>query len=112
MSSLSYWLPKTVIKESQIHGRGRFAGEPLAKGEIVAITEDHLALCALANMGKHGGFSRLMWLSCRRRVVTCTTRGAIMCLQPSTERRLSLRLASPAAVEMAGNPYKEVHNHG
>jgi uncharacterized protein len=37
MSSLSYRSPKTVVKESQIHGRGLFAREPIAKGEIVAI---------------------------------------------------------------------------
>jgi SET domain-containing protein len=36
-SSLSYRSPKTVVNESQIHGRGLFAREPIAKGEIVAI---------------------------------------------------------------------------
>ena len=30
-------LTETVVKESQIHGRGLFAREPIAKGEIVAI---------------------------------------------------------------------------
>src|SRR5919106_3809008 len=37
MSSLSYRSPKTVVTESQIHGRGLFAREPIAQGEIVAI---------------------------------------------------------------------------
>jgi uncharacterized protein len=37
MSSLSYRSPKTVVKESRIHGRGLFAREPIAKGEMVAI---------------------------------------------------------------------------
>jgi uncharacterized protein len=37
MSSLSYRSSKTVVTESQIHGRGLFACEPIAKGEIVAI---------------------------------------------------------------------------
>jgi SET domain-containing protein len=37
MSSLSYRSPKTVVTKSQIHGRGLFAREPIAKGEIVAI---------------------------------------------------------------------------
>lgn len=37
MSSLSYRSPKTVVQESRIHGRGLFAREPIAQGEIVAI---------------------------------------------------------------------------
>jgi len=37
MSNLSYRSPKTMVKESPIHGRGLFAREPIAKGEIVAI---------------------------------------------------------------------------
>jgi SET domain-containing protein len=37
MSSLSYRSPKTVVKESPIHGRGLFACEPIAKDEIVVI---------------------------------------------------------------------------
>jgi hypothetical protein len=36
-SSLSYRSPKTVVNASQIHGRGLFARESIAKGEIVAI---------------------------------------------------------------------------
>ena len=32
MSNLSYGSPKTVVKESQIHGRGLFAREPIAPG--------------------------------------------------------------------------------
>jgi uncharacterized protein len=37
MSNLSYGSPKTVVKESQIHGRGLFAREPIAQGEMVAL---------------------------------------------------------------------------
>jgi hypothetical protein len=37
MPHLSYGSPKTKVKESQIHGRGLFARERIAKGEIVAI---------------------------------------------------------------------------
>jgi uncharacterized protein len=37
MSNLSYRSPKTVVKESRIHGRGLFAREPIAQGEMVAI---------------------------------------------------------------------------
>jgi SET domain-containing protein len=37
MSNLSYRSPKTTVKESPIHGRGLFALQPIAKGEIVAI---------------------------------------------------------------------------
>ncbi len=37
MSNLSYLLPKTVVQESPIHGRGLFARELIAKDEIVAI---------------------------------------------------------------------------
>jgi len=35
---LSYRSPKTIVKDSPIHGRGLFAREPIAKGEVVAIT--------------------------------------------------------------------------
>ena len=35
--NLSYLSPKTIVKESRIHGRGLFARQPVAKGEIVAI---------------------------------------------------------------------------
>jgi len=37
MSSLSYRSPKTVVKDSAIHGRGLFARERIAKDEIVLI---------------------------------------------------------------------------
>jgi len=37
MPNLSYLSPKTLVKDSPIHGRGLFAREPIAKGEIVAI---------------------------------------------------------------------------
>jgi uncharacterized protein len=35
--NLSYLSPRTAVKPSPIHGRGLFAVEPIAKGEIVAI---------------------------------------------------------------------------
>ena len=37
MKNLSYRSPKTQIKESRIHGKGLFAKEAIAKGEVVAI---------------------------------------------------------------------------
>ena len=37
MPNMSYRSPKTVVLDSRIHGRGLFASEPIAKGEIVAI---------------------------------------------------------------------------
>jgi uncharacterized protein len=37
MPNLSYLSPKTIVKESPIHGRGLFACAPIAQGEIVAI---------------------------------------------------------------------------
>jgi hypothetical protein len=37
LPDLSYRSPKTTVRESPIHGRGLFATEPIAKGEIVAI---------------------------------------------------------------------------
>lgn len=37
MPNLSYRSPKTVVNDSRIHGRGLFAREPIAQGEIVAI---------------------------------------------------------------------------
>jgi len=35
--NLSYRSPKTEVRESRIHGRGLFAKEPMAEGEIVAV---------------------------------------------------------------------------
>jgi uncharacterized protein len=37
MLPLSYRSPKTVVKESSIHGRGLFAATDIAQGEIVAV---------------------------------------------------------------------------
>src|SRR5687768_8154239 len=37
MPNLSYLSPKTIVKESPIHGRGLFTRAPIPKGEIVAI---------------------------------------------------------------------------
>ncbi len=37
MQSLSYISPKAAARESSIHGRGLFAVEPIAQGEIVCI---------------------------------------------------------------------------
>jgi hypothetical protein len=37
MPGLAYLSPKAVVRESPIHGRGLFAREPIARGEIVAI---------------------------------------------------------------------------
>jgi hypothetical protein len=42
MPNLSYLSPKTVAKESPIHGRGLFARAPITKGEIVAIKGDYI----------------------------------------------------------------------
>ena len=37
MSNLSYISPKAMVRESTIHGRGLFAVEPIARGEIVCV---------------------------------------------------------------------------
>ena len=37
MPNLSYVSPKATIKNSPIHGKGLFASEPIAKGEIVCV---------------------------------------------------------------------------
>jgi uncharacterized protein len=37
MPNLTYISPKAVVKESPIHGKGLFAAEAIAKGEIVCI---------------------------------------------------------------------------
>lgn len=42
MPQLSYLSPKTVVKESAIHGRGLFAKGPIAKDEIVAVKGGHI----------------------------------------------------------------------
>jgi uncharacterized protein len=42
MTRLSYLSPKTAIRASAIQGRGLFAAEPIAKGEIVAVKGGHI----------------------------------------------------------------------
>jgi uncharacterized protein len=37
MTPLSYISPKATVRDSPIHGRGLFAVEPIARGDIVAI---------------------------------------------------------------------------
>lgn len=37
MNDLSYRSPKTEVRESPIHGKGLFAKQPIATGEIVAV---------------------------------------------------------------------------
>jgi SET domain-containing protein len=39
---LSYRSPKTVVKESPIHGRGLFAAADISKNEIVAVKGGHI----------------------------------------------------------------------
>ena len=42
MTRLSYLSPKTAVRPSVIQGRGLFAIEPIAKGEIVAVNGGHI----------------------------------------------------------------------
>src|SRR6266404_6362910 len=42
MKRLSYLSPKTVVRPSAIEGKGLFAAEPIAKGEIVAVKGGHI----------------------------------------------------------------------
>lgn len=42
MPALSYLSPKTVVKRSAIHGRGLFAKENIAQGEVVAVKGGHI----------------------------------------------------------------------
>lgn len=42
MENLSYISTKAAVKESRIHGKGLFAIEPIAKGEIVCIKGGHI----------------------------------------------------------------------
>ena len=42
MSALSYLSPKAEVRPSAIHGRGLFARESIAKGEIVCIKGGHV----------------------------------------------------------------------
>lgn len=42
MKNLSYLSPKVIVKESPIQGRGLFAQEPLASGEIVCVKGGHI----------------------------------------------------------------------
>ena len=42
MFPLSYRSPKTEVRESKIHGRGLFATDKIAQGEVVAIKGGHI----------------------------------------------------------------------
>ena len=42
MAPLSYRSPKTIVRESPIHGRGLFARTSIARGEIVAVKGGHI----------------------------------------------------------------------
>ncbi len=42
MRQLSFLSPKTAVRPSRIQGRGLFAAEPIAKGEIVAVKGGHI----------------------------------------------------------------------
>jgi SET domain-containing protein len=42
MIQFSYRLPKTEVRESEIHGRGLFAKADIAKGEVVAVKGGHI----------------------------------------------------------------------
>ncbi len=42
MTDLSYRSPRTEVRSSPIHGRGLFATEPIACGEIVAVKGGHV----------------------------------------------------------------------
>lgn len=42
MSKLSFISSKTTVRESPIQGRGLFAAEPIAKGEIVCVKGGHI----------------------------------------------------------------------
>ncbi len=41
-SALSYLSPKTMVRESPIHGRGLFAKDAIERGEIVAVKGGHI----------------------------------------------------------------------
>jgi hypothetical protein len=56
MTLVSYLSQKTVVRLSSIVGRGLFAGEPIARGEIVCVKGGHLldrAGLALAGVVNH-----------------------------------------------------------
>jgi uncharacterized protein len=40
--NFSFLSPKTEVRESAIHGRGLFAGQPLSKDELVAVKGGHI----------------------------------------------------------------------
>src|SRR3954447_23611197 len=42
MKVASYLSPKTVVKASGIAGRGLYAAEPIARGEVVCVKGGHL----------------------------------------------------------------------
>jgi hypothetical protein len=42
MTRISYLSPKTAVRASAIQGRGLFAVEPIARGEIVAVKGGHI----------------------------------------------------------------------
>jgi SET domain-containing protein len=42
MAPLSFLSPKTLVRESSIHGRGLFAAAQIARGEVVAVKGGHI----------------------------------------------------------------------
>ena len=42
MAPLSFLSPKTLVRESSIHGRGLFAAAPVARAEVVAVKGGHI----------------------------------------------------------------------
>jgi uncharacterized protein len=42
MTTLSYLSPKTIVRKSQIQGRGLFAAEPIKEGEVVCVKGGHI----------------------------------------------------------------------
>ena len=46
MSDLTYRSPKTEVRDSPIHGKGLFAREPIAPGEIVAVKGGYVLTAA------------------------------------------------------------------
>ncbi len=42
MERLSYISPKAAVRPSPIHGRGLFAAEPIARGEVVCVKGGHV----------------------------------------------------------------------
>jgi hypothetical protein len=80
MKDLSYRSPKTEVRESPIHGRGLFAKQTIAAGEIVAVKGGYI-------------FTRKEWTTLERQLGSSEVQiSEELFIAPAGEEQISLHL--------------------